>query len=113
MPGGHIEILPIAHDEKAQNDHDAAQGQAVPFGQGKDAVDEVNIIAHQKGIQNGAVADFFLQQNIDDKDEDADARMDDAIAQPDMGGGTHGKTIPRGKADIRLNGQIYAKGKEE
>ncbi len=39
--------------------------------------------------------------------------MDDAIAQPYVGGGARGKAIPRGKADIRLNGQIYAEGKEK
>ncbi len=61
LSGGHIEILPISHDEEAHNDHDAAEGQTTAFRQGKSAVDAVNIIAHQKGIQNGAVADFFLQ----------------------------------------------------
>lgn len=113
LPGGHIEILPITHDKQTCNHHNAAQGQAVHFWQGKDAVDEVNIIAHQKGIQNGAVADFFFQQNIDEQDEDTDARMDDAIAEPYVIGNTHGKAIPRSKADICLNGQIDAEGKEE
>lgn len=113
LPGRHIEILPIAHDKQTCHNHDAAQGQAVHFRQGKDTVDKVHIISHQKGIQNGAVADFFLQQNINDEDKDADARMDDAVAEPDMGGGAHGEAIPRGQADIRLNGQIYPAGKEE
>ena len=39
--------------------------------------------------------------------------MNDAVAIAHAGGNAHGKAIPRGKADIGLNGQIDADGENK
>ena len=109
----HVEILSVAHDEQTDDDHDAADRDIAELRHGYDAVDEVNIVAHQQGVQNGAVADFFLQQDIDCQNDDADDRMDDAVTITDPSGNTHGKTVPWCQTDICLYGQIDADGEDK
>ena len=109
----HIEILSVTHDEQTNNDHDAADRDIAELRHGYDAVDKVNVVAYQQGIQNRAVADFFLQQNVNAQDDDADDGMDDAITHPYPIGCTHGETVPRCQTDIRFYGQIYANGKDK
>ena len=109
----HIEILPVAHDEQTNDNHDAADGDVVEIRQGDDVVDEVHIVAHQQGIQNRAIADFFLQHYINTQNDDADNGMHDTITHSYPIGCAHGKAVPRGQTDVCLNGQIDTDGEDE
>lgn len=113
LPGGHIKILPIAHDEQPCNDHKDAEGQAFADGNRIKIADPIHIVAHQKSIQNGTETDLFLHQKIDTQDDDAADHMDDTEADADQGGNGHGKTFPGGNADICLYGQINPAGIEK
>ena len=109
----HIEILPVTHDEQTNDDHDTADRDAVELRQGDEMVDEINIVSHQKGIQNGTITDFFLQQYVDTQNHDADDGMDDAITHAYPIGRAHRKAVPWRQPNISLNGQEHADGKDK
>lgn len=110
LPCGHIKILPEPHHEQPDNNKKDAQPEAMADGDGVEIPNPIDIIANQEGIQHGAKADFFLQEQVNPQNDDAADGVDEAEAQPDLARNCHGKTFPWGNADIRLHGQIDTAG---
>ena len=113
LGGGHIKKLPDRHQKQAGGDEKQADGEAFRFREGIEIVKELNEISGEKRVDDGAKADFFLQQKIDGKDDDADQRHGNAVIERKMERNAHPETIPGGKPEICPNGQMHAEGKNE
>ena len=111
--GGHIEILRVGEDDKAEQHHRHAREQRGAGLHQIEVIEEIHGLADDDRIDEHSDADRLAQKDVDDEDGEGDRDGSRAVEDAERFGGAEIQHLPRADADVRLNGEIDAETVEK
>ena len=100
----HIDKLSDRHQGNTDQHHDDANGHTGSIGERIEAVEKLCKVSCNKRVDDRAIPDLFLQDQIDDQETDADKRHRETEIQRRMVRDTHAETVPRPQTDVCKDG---------